>query len=64
MIEKLAENRFVLTPGRYVGTEEAEDDGDPIEEKIARLKGELFAAFVESDQLQKRVRTALDHLNG
>lgn len=63
-VEQIAEHRFVLTPGRYVGSEAAEEDDEPIGEKIARLKGELFAAFEESDRLQKRVRAALERVDG
>ena len=63
-VEQIAEQRFILTPGRYVGTEEAEDDGEPIEEKIARLKAELFTAFEKSDRLQARVRAALERVDG
>jgi type I restriction enzyme M protein len=59
-IKRIAEDRYVLAPGRYVGTEEAEDDGEPISEKILRLKNELIAAFDEGDQLQKVVRAQLD----
>ncbi|NNN15450.1 MAG: SAM-dependent DNA methyltransferase [Acidimicrobiaceae bacterium] len=61
-LEQIAERRCVLTPGRYVGTEDAEDDGEPIQEKIQRLKDELFAALEESDRLQTRVRSALETL--
>ncbi len=61
-IEQITEHRFVLTPGRYVGTEDAEDDGEPIEEKIARLKQRLYEAFEESERLQRRVRSALGRL--
>jgi type I restriction enzyme M protein len=61
--EQIAEHRFVLTPGRYVGAEDLEDDGEPIEEKLTRLKAELFAAFEESDRLQVRVRAALEQLD-
>jgi type I restriction enzyme M protein len=31
------EPRFVLTPGRYVGAEEVEEDGEPFEEKMKRF---------------------------
>jgi len=62
-IEKIAEHNFVLTPGRYVESEEAEDDGEPIAEKIARLKRELFEAFEESDRLQERVKRAMERLD-
>jgi len=63
-VRQIAEHRFVLTPGRYVGSEAAEDDGEPIGEKITRLKSELFAAFEESDRLQERVREALERIDG
>ena len=36
-LDEIKQNDFVLTPGRYVGTEEAEADDEPIEEKIERL---------------------------
>jgi type I restriction enzyme M protein len=49
----------VLTPGRYVGAEVAEEDDEPLDEKIARLTKELFDAFEESDRLQAVVRHAL-----
>jgi type I restriction enzyme M protein len=62
--DQIADHRFVLTPGRYVGVEDVEDDGEPIEKKLARLKAELFAAFDESDRLQDRVRTALERIDG
>jgi len=62
-IDQIAKHNFVLTPGRYVGSEEAEDDGEPIAEKIARLKRELFEAFAESDRLQRQVREALERIN-
>jgi type I restriction enzyme M protein len=61
-VEQIAAHRFVLTPGRYVGSEEAEDDGEPIAEKIARLTRELYEAFEESDRLQAKVRRALESL--
>ncbi|MHB8264226.1 MAG: class I SAM-dependent DNA methyltransferase [Acidimicrobiales bacterium] len=61
-VQQIADHRFVLTPGRYVGSEEAEDDGEPTAEKIARLKSELFKAFEESDRLQERVKRALERV--
>jgi type I restriction enzyme M protein len=39
--EEIKEHGFVLTPGRYVGAVEAEDDGEPFEEKMARLTATL-----------------------
>ncbi len=50
---------YSLTPGRYVGAPPEEDDGEPIEEKIERLTGELFAQFEESARLEQVVREQL-----
>ncbi|MCX6499362.1 MAG: class I SAM-dependent DNA methyltransferase [Arthrobacter sp.] len=50
---------YALTPGRYVGAADVEDDGEPIAEKIARLSKELFAQFEESERLAQVVREQL-----
>jgi type I restriction enzyme M protein len=50
---------FVLTPGRYVGAEELEDDGEPFEEKIQRLGGELRLQMNEAAALDKAIRDVL-----
>jgi len=63
-VQQIAEHRFVLTPGRYVGSEEAEEDDEPIGEKLARLTAEMYTVFDESDRLQARVRRALGRLDG
>ncbi|ORB11551.1 class I SAM-dependent DNA methyltransferase [Mycolicibacterium monacense] len=55
---------YALTPGRYVGSAAAVDDGEPIDEKIARLKTELLAAFDESARLEKVVREQLERIGG
>ena len=39
--EEIARQDYILTPGRYVGIEEQEDDGEPFEEKMGRLTAEL-----------------------
>ena len=52
----------VLTPGRYVGAEEVEDDGDPFEEKMPRLIAELHAQFAESAKLEEAIRANLKGL--
>jgi type I restriction enzyme M protein len=62
-LTQIAENRFVLTPGRYVGTAETEEEDEPLNEKIARLTGELYTAFEQSDELQSRVRVALERIS-
>ena len=50
---------YALTPGRYVGAADVEDDGEPIEEKLARLRAELEAQFDESARLAEVVREQL-----
>lgn len=58
-VEGIDKHRFVLTPGRYVGAEEQEDDGEPFAEKYPRLLAELEDSFVESNRLTDVVRTML-----
>jgi type I restriction enzyme M protein len=53
---------YALTPGRYVGAPTAEDDGEPVDEKIARLTGDLLAALDESARLDKVVREQVERL--
>ena len=52
----------VLTPGRYVGAEELEDDGEPFGEKMERLAGTLNEQFAESAKLTKKIRANLKGL--
>lgn len=60
--ERIAEHGYVLTPGRYVGSEAAEDDGEPLDQKIARLSAEIREGFKKREELQLAVLTALDSL--
>ena len=53
---------YALTPGRYVGAPEADDDGEPIEAKIERLTKELLDQFAESSRLESIVREQLSRL--
>ena len=62
-LDQITAHRFVLTPGRYVGAEDIEDDGEPIKEKVARLTQELHQAFEESHRLQAQVRKTLEQLD-
>lgn len=58
-IDEISQNDYVLTPGRYVGIEEAEDDGVPFEEKMQKLTKELGGLFKESRELEEKIRVAL-----
>lgn len=50
---------YALTPGRYVGATEAEEDAEPVKEKLERLSAEVFAQFAESERLAAVVREQL-----
>ena len=57
--DKIAKQDYILTPGRYVGIEEQEDDGEPFEEKMGRLTAELSDLFKESHRLEDEIREKL-----
>jgi len=57
--DEVAAHDCVLTPGRYVGAEEVEGDGEPFEKKMTRLTGELSAQMVEGAELDEQIRMAL-----
>ncbi len=57
--DEIATHGYVLTPGRYVGAEEIEDDGEPFEEKMPRLVAELQAQFAESTKLEQVIKANL-----
>ena len=59
---EIATNGYVLTPGRYVGAEAIEDDGEPFEKKMARLVAELNAQFAESAKLEKAITINMKEL--
>jgi type I restriction enzyme M protein len=57
--DEIAAYSHVLTPGRYVGAEEAEDEGLPFEEKIKHLTNDLESQFAKSAELEKVIRKNL-----
>ena len=61
-IEEIEKHGFVLTPGRYVGSEEVEDDGEPFPEKMQRLSARLKDQFAESGKLEKQIKENLRRL--
>ena len=58
--QDIAKQDYILTPGRYVGIEEVEDDGEPFEEKMSRLTGELSEMFAKSHELEDEIRRKLE----
>ena len=61
-LDDIKSHGYVLTPGRYVGAEEVEDDGIPFEEKMSTLSAELYAQFAKADQLEAVIRKNLEAL--
>ena len=57
--EDIKKQDYILTPGRYVGIEELEDDGEPFEDKMKRLTSELSDMFAKSNELQNEIRKNL-----
>lgn len=60
--EEIARQDYILTPGRYVGIEEQEDDGEPFEEKMGRLTAELGGLFAKSHELEQEIRERLGEI--
>lgn len=57
--QEIAAQDYILTPGRYVGIEEREDDGEPFEEKMGRLTAELSELFAKSHELEEEIKKKL-----
>ena len=58
----IEKNDFVLTPGRYVGTADQEEDTEPFAEKITRLSTELKGYFEEGNRLEAEIKEQLGGL--
>ena len=57
--DDIAKQDYILTPGRYVGIEEQQDDGEPFEEKMERLTKELGELFAQSHELEAQIQKSL-----
>ena len=58
-LQEIAKQDYILTPGRYVGIEEQEEDGEPFEQKMGRLTAELGELFAKSHELEGEIRRQL-----
>jgi type I restriction enzyme M protein len=58
-IEEIAKHDYILTPGRYVGIEEPEDDGEQFEAKMEHLTSELANLLRQSQELEQVIRGKL-----
>jgi len=61
-LEEIRQHGHVLTPGRYVGSSEVEDDDEPFEDKMKRLSLQLEQQFAEGARLEKSIRENLKGL--
>src|SRR5438093_9724943 len=61
-LDDIRKHGHVLTPGRYVGAEEAEDDGEPFEEKMKRLTATLRQQQEEAAKLETAIAVNLKEL--
>ncbi len=61
-LEEIKANNYVLTPGRYVGAAEIEDDGIPFEEKMAELSATLYGQMRDGKELDVVIRRNLEVL--
>jgi type I restriction enzyme M protein len=61
-LEDIRKHRHVLTPGRYVGSADVEEDDVPFEKRFAALKAKLDEHFVEADKLTATIRTMFAEL--
>ncbi len=61
-LEEIGKHGHVLTPGRYVGAEALEDDGEQFGEKILRLTATLREQRAEAKKLDKAIASNLAHL--
>ena len=60
--QDIAKQDYILTPGRYVGIEEQQEDTEPFEQKMQRLTTELSDMFKKSDELKKEIKENLNKL--
>ncbi|MCX6092678.1 MAG: N-6 DNA methylase [Candidatus Bipolaricaulota bacterium] len=61
-LDEIRKHGHVLTPGRYVGAEEAEDDGEPFDEKMKRLTATLREWQAEAAKLDETIAENLREL--
>jgi type I restriction enzyme M protein len=61
-LDEIAVNGYVLTPGRYVGAADIEDDGVSAEKRLSQIRTQLMQDFKESDRLQKIVKSQIDRV--
>lgn len=59
-MEDIAKQDYILTPGRYVGIEDTNEEDEPFDEKMTRLTSELSEMFAKSHELEDEIRKKLE----
>lgn len=62
-LDEIKEHDYVLTPGRYVGSEEVEENDEAFAEKMERLTNELNEQFVKSHDLEAKIKANLEKID-
>lgn len=63
-VSEVAEHKYALVPGRYVGSANGDDEGEVFEERMPHLISELRQQFTEADNLSKEILANLEGING
>ena len=58
-IDEIKKHDYILTPGRYVGFAEEEEDPEQFEEKMLKLTSELAEQFEKSDEMEAEIKASL-----
>ena len=61
-LDEIRKQDFILTPGRYVGIQEDNEEKEPFAEKMQRLTSELSELFKESNEVEKQIKANLREL--
>lgn len=63
-LAEIKEHNYVLTPGRYVGSEEIEEDDEAFADKMQRLTAELNEQFAKGHELEEKIKNNLPNFKG
>jgi len=61
-LEEVRRHNYVLTPGRYVGVREGEEEYELFEKRMKRLTQQLAVQFAKGEELRKKVKQHLGDL--
>lgn len=61
-LDEIREHEYILTPGRYVGVEESEEEGEPFEERMEKLTSELGDQFKKAEELEREIKENLKNI--